>query len=75
MGHVTTRLTPVGQSIPNTSPGWLFDPSNAYWMVSVNHDSTPAAFREPPLQININFSSRRQFKAHVFSMNSGYRTQ
>ncbi len=44
---------------------------NAKWLVSVNHDSGPAAFREPQPQCDYDFSSRSRFRATVSSVNSG----
>lgn len=49
--------------------------SNAYWLVSENHNTAYAAFREPLLCSRVNSSSRSRFLHYVSIMDSGYRTR
>lgn len=48
---------------------------NAIWMVSENHRTTPAAFREPLPRSQANLSNSKRFRQYVFKANSGYRTR
>jgi len=52
----------------------LFAKPNAYWLISENHNTASAAFREPLLCSRANSTSRSRFWHYMSIMDSGYRT-
>jgi hypothetical protein len=69
------RLTLEVSSLSHACNDARHYPSNAYWVVSVNHHAASSAFREPPPRGKADLSSRIRFRAIVFAVNSGYRTR
>jgi hypothetical protein len=83
MGEDPARCSSAYASSPLATTPWyhdtvlvstLLDTDNAILVVSENHGTAPAAFREPLPLFQANPGNCRRCRFHAFMANGGYRT-